>query len=560
MTDQEPASATGQRTDRVGRATAIMAVGTVLSRVTGFLRAAVIAATLGLALTADMFAVADAIPAAMYTIVAGGLLQAVLVPQLVRAMQRDADGGEAYAQRLATAVLLVLAGATALLVLAAPWVIRLYVGAEYAEPRLQAQLDTIVLLSRFTLLQVFFYGVYTLIGQMLNARGRFGPMMFAPILNNVIAIAVFGGFLALMGPLDANAGEFTTAEAAWFGLGSTLGIAAQALVLLPVLSRTGLRLRLRRDLRGVGLGKAFRLGTWVVGLIVVMQVTQIVVIRLATSATAVAAASADVERGAGIAVYNNSFLIVMVPHSVLTVSLATAMLPGLSRYAAQGRLDLVRGGYLEATRMAAGLIIPIAALLGALAGPVALLLFDYGAATGGTDLVALTVAAFAPGLLGFTVTYLSQRAFNAQENTRTPFVVQVVVSATQVALAVSIVPNVRPEFVSAALAGCWSIALLVGAVTAFWMLRHSLGPLDGMRLVGYLSATAIAAAPGSVAVLALVRATPSIWTTSIVGTLGVLLVGALLAALVFALLAFVLRLDPAVYGVDLLRRRLASRR
>ena len=176
--------------DRVGRATVVMAVGTVISRLTGFLRAAVIAATLGLALTADMFAVADALPAAMYTIVAGGILNAVLVPQLVRAMKNDADGGVAYAQRLSSAVLLVLAVATTLLILAAPWVIRLYTGTEFATPALAEQREATVLLARFTLAQVFFYGLYALLGQMLNARGRFGPMMFAPILNNLVAIAV----------------------------------------------------------------------------------------------------------------------------------------------------------------------------------------------------------------------------------------------------------------------------------------------------------------------------------------------------------------------------------
>ncbi len=533
--------------DRVGRATAVMAVGTLLSRATGFVRAAVIAATLGLGLTGDMFAVADALPAAMYTIVAGGVLNAVLVPQLVRSMQRDADGGEAYAQRLSSAVLLLLAAATALLVLAAPWVIGLYTSGEFNTPELAAQRETIVMLARFTLMQVFFYGLYTLLGQMLNARGRFGPMMFAPILNNLVAIAVFGSFLALMGPLDPRAGEYTAAEAAWFGLGSTLGIALQALVLLPVLHRTGLRLRLRTDLRGVGLGKAFRLGAWTVALITIMQLTQVVVIRLATSATA--AAATDVERGAGIAVYNSAFLIIMVPHSIITVSLATALLPDLSRTAAAAKTDQLRTRVMDALRVALAIIIPAAGLLAAMAGPISRLIFGYGAASGDIDLVAFTLALFVPGLVGFTITYLVQRSFYAQEDTRTPVVVQLVVSIVQISLSVALVPRANPELVSGVLAGCWSVATLVGSVASLWLLHRRLGRLGGLRFTGYVMAVAVAALPGTLLALSLTLRYPQIVLTSPAGALVALAAGTLIAATVYLLVAWLMRIGPVRDGV-----------
>lgn len=546
--------------DRVGRATAIMAVGTVLSRATGFVRAAVIAATLGLALTADMFAVADALPAAMYTIVAGGVLNAVLVPQLVRAMKRDADGGEAYAQRLASAVLLVLAAATALLVLAAPWVIRLYVGAEYDNPALRPQLDTIILLARFTLLQIFFYGLYTLLGQMLNARGRFGPMMFAPILNNVIAIAVFGSFLAVMGPLDPRAGEFTAAEAAWFGLGSTVGIAAQALVLMPVLWRSGLRLRLRTDLRGVGLGKAFRLGTWTVALIAIMQLTQVVVVRLATSATAAAAASDTVERGAGIAVYNNAFLIIMVPHSIITVSLATAMLPDMSRLAAGSSLHALRAPVMKALHVALAVIIPLAGLILALSVPVSRLLFGYGAASGDIDLVAVTLVTFVPGLIGFTTTYLVQRAFYAQEDTRTPVLVQLVVSVVQITLALWLVTALDPQFVSAGLAASWSLASLVGAAVSLTLLSRRVGRIGGGRFAGYLLVVSLASVPGSLLVFQGVLPSAPITVVSSLGALLEIVVGSVVAALVYVVTAWLLRVQPVRDGAILVRSFVASRR
>ena len=545
--------------DRVGRATVVMAVGTVVSRATGFVRAAVIAATLGLALTADMFAVADALPAAMYTIVAGGVLNAVLVPQLVRAMKRDADGGEAYAQRLSTAVLLVLAVATALLVIAAPWVVRLYTGAEYDNPELRPQLDTVILLARFTLLQIFFYGLYALLGQMLNARGRFGPMMFAPILNNLIAIAVFGSFLAVMGPLDPRAGEFTPAEAAWFGIGSTVGIAAQAVVLLPVLWRTGLRLRLRTDLRGVGLGKAARLGAWTVALITLMQVTQIVVIRLATGATAAAAASDDVARGAGIAVYNSAFLIVMVPHSIITVSLATAMLPNLSRLAAGSSLAALRAPVMTALRAALAVIIPLSGLILALAAPVSVLLFGYGAARDDIDLVALTLATFVPGLVGFTTTYMVQRAFYAQEDTRTPVLVQLVVSTVQIGFAVVIVTRLDPQFVSAGLGISWSLGALVGSVVALTLLSRRIGRLGGARFAGFLVVVVLASVPGALLVFDIGTSVLAVNGSTAVWALTTVVVGSLVGLAVYVALAWLLRVGPVREAVHWTAQRARRR-
>ena len=539
--------------DRVGRATAVMAAGTVVSRATGFVRAAMIAATLGLALTADMFSVADALPAAMYTIVAGGILNAVLVPQLVRAMSRDADGGVAYAQRLASAVLLVLAVATTLLVVAAPWVIRLYVSNRFATPQLQPQLDMIVALARFTLIQVFFYGLYTLLGQMLNARGRFGPMMFAPVLNNVVAIAVFGTFLVVYGPMDPEAGVYTTAEVVWFGLGTTLGVAAQALVLLPVLRRTGLRLRLRRDLRGVGLGKAFRLGAWTVGLICLMQLTQVVVVRLATAASAQTAGSPLADSAGGIAVYNSAFLITMVPHSILTVSLATAMLPDLSRQAAAGQAAVVRRRVGAALRAIMAIIVPMAGLLVALAGPLTSLLFGYGAARPSTDLLALTLVAFMPGLVAFSLTYLVQRAFYAQEDTRTPFAVQLVVSTVQVAVSLAVVPMVDPRLVATTLAAAWSLATLTGAVVSLLLLQRRLGSLQLPRLGGFLLVVVVAALPGTLLVLRATAGATDVWGSGPLGALVVCAAGALVAGTSYLLVAWLLRVGPVRDGVTWVR-------
>ncbi|WP_276320644.1 murein biosynthesis integral membrane protein MurJ, partial [Phytoactinopolyspora endophytica] len=212
---------------------AVMAAGTVVSRLTGFGRAAVIAAALGLTLTADVFNVPNVIPNMLYVLVGGGILNSVLVPVLVRAIKNDADGGEAYSQRLFSLAVTVLLVATALAVLAAPLIIRLVVDGRYLEPEMRPYYDNMVTFARFCLPQIFFYGLYVLIGQILNAKGRFGPMMWAPILNNVVAIGVFGAYLVVFGTKSPE--TFESSETLLLGVGSTAGVAAQALILLPVL-------------------------------------------------------------------------------------------------------------------------------------------------------------------------------------------------------------------------------------------------------------------------------------------------------------------------------------
>ena len=171
------------------RSSALMSLGTLLSRATGYARSILLVSAIGLQLHADLFTVANTIPNAIYILVAGGVLNAVLVPQLVRTMRDDADGGQAYANRVFTLVGGGLIIVTILLVLAAPWLIRLYAPGEIYQPELVEQRQSLEAFARLCLPQVVFYGLYVLVGQVLNARGRFGPMMFAPIANNVIACA-----------------------------------------------------------------------------------------------------------------------------------------------------------------------------------------------------------------------------------------------------------------------------------------------------------------------------------------------------------------------------------
>ena len=266
---------------------AVMAAGTVVSRFSGYLRSLLLAAALGNLLHADLFTIGNTVPNMLYILLAGGIFNAVLVPQLVRAMASDTDGGAAYTNRVVTLSALFLGAVTVVLVLAAPWVMDIFLSPDYDDPQLADQRESIVAFARYCLPQVFFYGMFALVGQVLNARRRFGPMMWAPIANNLVAIAVLVGYLLYYGPvaesdqlgLHLRSGRLARPR-------SDLGIVVQLLVLLPFLRAAGVHYRPRFDFRGTGLGHTLRLGVWTVLMVVVNQVAYAVVVRLASSGTA----------------------------------------------------------------------------------------------------------------------------------------------------------------------------------------------------------------------------------------------------------------------------------
>ncbi|CAN5376903.1 hypothetical protein BH09ACT12_BH09ACT12_33490 [soil metagenome] len=309
---------------------AVMAAGTLVSRLSGFVRSALLAAALGASLHADVFTISNTIPNMLYILLAGGVFNAVLVPQLVRAMSHDDDGGEAYTNRIVTLAGLFLLTVTIALVAFAPAVMSLYLDRDFYDPDRAEQLASVIAFARYCLPQVFFYGMFVLVGQILNSRRVFGPMMWAPIANNIISVATLVLYLFTFGPASGaeQNGGYSSGQELLLGLGSTLGIAAQLAILVPFLKRAGFTFRPRFDFRGTGLGHTFRLGLWTVLFVIVNQVAYTVVVRLASSGPVGGGP------GTGYTVYSSAFLIVMVPHSIITVSLATAILPRLSARAA----------------------------------------------------------------------------------------------------------------------------------------------------------------------------------------------------------------------------------
>jgi putative peptidoglycan lipid II flippase len=456
---------------------AVMAAGTTLSRLSGFLRAALLSYALGRSLHADVFNVANSLPNMLYILLAGGIFNAVLVPQLVRALRHDPDRGDAYTSRVVTVAALFLVAVTVLLVVAAPLLVDLVAPSYDGAVR-----DSAIAFTRLCLPQVFFYGMYVLVGQILNARGSFGPMMWAPIANNVIAVAVLLVYIVVYGQAEGAevSGGYTSGQQLLLGLGSTLGIAVQLLILVPYLRRSGFVYRPRLDLRGSGLGHTLRLGIWTVLFVIVNQVAYVVVQRLATSG---AAGSPD---GTGFTVYSFSFLVVMVPHSIVTVSLATAMLTRLSSHAATGDRQALAGTLASTLRAALVVIVPFVALLPVIAPDLARVVFAHGAAAeGGVDAYAPTLSLFGLGLLFFTFHYLVLRGFYALEQNRAVFFVQCAVAATNILLAVVLVDATSAEHTSPALVVAYAASYVVGSTVSYLLLRHRLGGLRSRRLLAF---------------------------------------------------------------------------
>lgn len=475
----------------LARDSAISAGGSLVSRATGFVRSAIVVAALGTTLLGDAFNVANTVPNILYFLLIGGALNAVFVPQLVRAAKEHEDGGAAYTDRLLTACVLALLFLTAAAVLAAPWLV-----TAYAPGFTGAQRDLTVALARYCLPQVLCYGLFTLLGQVLTARGRFGAMTWSPVLNNLVVIGVFGLYIAIAGQVT-EAGGITDGQAMLLGLGSTAGIAVQVLALLPALRAAGFRWRPRFDWRGSGLGTPFRAAIWTVLLVLVNQAAYWVVTRLSTSA-GVAAAAEGVAEGVGFTAYTNAYLLWVVPQGIITVSLVTAMLPRMSAKAADGDLAAVGRDIARGLRGNAVVIIPAVLGFVALAPQLMGVVFGHGQTTeGDVRALAWILIAFAPGLPAFAAQYLLARGFYALSDTRTPFFLNVVIAAINAGAAIASYLWLPSRWAVAGMAAGYALACTVGLLCTVRVLSRRIGRWPGTA--GTQLRLLLAAAPGAAA-------------------------------------------------------------
>ncbi|ANJ29091.1 murein biosynthesis integral membrane protein MurJ [Agromyces aureus] len=453
--------------DRIGRASLFLASGTLVSRVLGFVKAIVLAGTIGVvgSISADAFAVANGLPNTVYVIVAGGVLSAVLVPQIVRA-SAHADGGSGYINKLLTLAMVILLGATVVATALAPLLAALYAGSN------EKILPLATAFAWWCMPQIFFYGLYTLLGEVLNARRSFGPFTWVPVLNNVVAIAglvVFGLAFGFDPDGVRGVGDWTAGMVALLAGSATLGIAVQALVLFWFWRRIGLRFKPDFAWRGVGLRTAGRLAGWTFGMLLLTTLAGIVQTRVLVVAT---------NQGASVAAFDTAWLVFMLPHSVITVSIATAYFTRMSEHAAVDDLEKVRDDFSSAVRGVLVILVLAAAGLIVVAYPFGAVFqtgFDAASAIGNI-LIALAI-----GLVAFSLLFVVQRTFYALNDTRTPFfftMFQVIVFSIA-ALSCLALPL---DWIAVGVALATTIAVLAQFVLATVLLRRRLGTLDGRRI------------------------------------------------------------------------------
>ncbi|MBU3868002.1 murein biosynthesis integral membrane protein MurJ [Streptomyces sp. 4503] len=552
--EPENPSAGKGRASSVLQSSALMAAGTLVSRLTGFVRQMVVLAGLGAATLGSTYALAYTLPTMVYILTIGGGLNSVFVPQLVRAMKEDDDGGEAFANRLLTLVMVVLGLLVAVTVFAAPLLIRVMSPTIADNP---ADNEVAVTFARYCLPTIFFMGIHVVVGQILNARGRFGAMMWTPVLNNIVIIFTFGLFIWVFGSAGGSKMDTTTITAEGIrllGMGTLLGLVVQSLAMFPYLRATGFRFRPRFDWRGHGLGKAAKLAKWTVLFVLANQAGVLVVTQLSTAA----GAEAENQNAPGMSFvgYSSAQLIWGMPQAIITVSVMASLLPRISRAAHDGDAGAVRDDISQGLRTSAVAIVPLAFGFIALGIPMCTLLFGAS----GTDAavsMGYILMAFSLGLIPFSVQYVVLRGFYAYEDTRTPFYNTVIIAAVNAAgsaLAYVVLPA---RWAVAGMAAAYGLAYATGVGVAWKRLRKRLGgDLDGPRVIRTYTRLTGASIPAAILGGGSAYAIMQTLGMGIAGSVAGLLGGGLVLIAVFYIAAKRMRVEELTAMVGMVRGRL----
>jgi putative peptidoglycan lipid II flippase len=541
----------GGRASGLLKSSAVMAAGTLVSRLTGFIRSALIVSALGLGFLGDSFQVAYQLPTMIYILTVGGGLNSVFVPQLVRAMKDDEDGGEAFANRLLTLVMVALGVLTGLAMFAAPLLVRMLSVPVANNP---AANEVAVTFTRYFLPSIFFMGIHVVMGQILNARGKFGAMMWTPVLNNIVIIFTLGTFIWVYGTAANSHMEVTNIPPEGqrlLGIGVLLGLVVQALAMIPYLRETGFRLRLRFDWKGHGLGKAAMLAKWTVLFVLANQAGAMVVTQLST-----AAGKDSGVKGTGFAAYANAQLIWGLPQAIITVSLMAALLPRISRSAHEGDGGAVRDDISQGLRTTAVAIVPIAFGFVSLGIPMCTLIFG-SSGTGPATNMGYMLMAFGLGLIPYSVQYVVLRAFYAYEDTRTPFYNTVIVAVVNAGASAACYFVLPARWAVVGMSASYGLAYAIGVGIAWSRLRKRLGgDLDGARVLRTYARLGIAAVPAALLSGAACYGIGHTLGQGVGGSFAALLAGGIALLGVFYIAARKMRIEELNSMVGMVRGRL----
>ncbi|WP_405142869.1 murein biosynthesis integral membrane protein MurJ [Sphaerisporangium sp. NBC_01403] len=487
---------------RMLRASAVMAAGTMVSRLTGFVRTAVLASAIGVAALGDAYNVAYTIPFILFDLLIGGVLSSVIVPMIVKAQKHDPDGGRAYEQRLMTVATMALLAIAVLGVLCAPLLIALL--TTDLDPR-SAQVATT--LARFILPQIAFFGIGAIAGAILNTRDRFAAPMWAPVLNNLVVIAV-GLIYHFVSRAGGDIGAATASDLALLGIGTTAGIVIQSIVLIVAVHRVGFRFVPRFDLRNARLGEMGKAGVWTLAFVVLNQIGYIVTTNLATGATG-KAAEEGAGHVAGIASYSYAFQLFQLPYGIIAVSVITAMLPRMSRYVHEGELGAIRDEFASGVRLVCAVIVPSGLLLMVLGPAVTVLIFAHGSTSVDDALnMGNVLQVFGLALVPFSIYQLLLRVFYSFGDTRTPALIAGGNVAVNALLSFILYLTLPPHLIVMGLALAFTAAYVVGGAVAWTLASRKVGGGLGGRVVASgLSRMYVAAIPAAVIALGALWAT-----------------------------------------------------
>ena len=449
--------------DSIVRSSAIMAAGTFVSRITGLIRGLLLVAVLGTTLLGDTYNVANTMPNILYNLIIGGALTAVFVPQMVRAI-RGNDGGSAFISRLVTATCVVLGLLVILSIVGAPLLVHLFAGSYSGRP----EFSLTVLFMRYCLPQIFFMGLFALLGQVANAKGKFGPMMWAPVFNNIVVIAVFGYFLHVSKGWSVT--TITQSQATLLGVGTTVGYVVQLACLIPVLKQTKIKIRLRFDWRDPEIKKSLHLATWTLIFAAISQLSYLVTVNLSTRA-AVQAAKEGIKTGVGYTPYGNAYLILLLPHSVITISIVTAILPLLSSHALDQKFSDIHDELIRAMRLVGIITVP-SAIAFLLYGPLITRTLFFGISNADARYLGLVLSAFSLGLMPLSVNLIALRGLNAFENVKLQVVSNAVANIVASIVAFLAALALPAKWVTVGLAGALAFSYYIGAWTSIRLLRR----------------------------------------------------------------------------------------
>lgn len=513
------------------RSSGVMAVGTLGSRLTGFLRTVAQSYALGALGIAAAYNLSNTLPNVVYNLALGGILTSVSVPLLVNAAIRGRPG---YDQRMFTLVTLALAGVTLFAEILAVPIVHLYAGSTVSHS--PATLHLSVIFALFFIPQIFFYGFSSLMGAILNSRGSFAAPMWTPIVNNVVVMGVLGLYVATAG-LHRNPSTISGGDVALLGFGTTLGIVAQTIALLPALRRVRFRWRPRGHFRRYEVREIGRMAGWMIGYIATTQIAFLVTTKAAQDATL-----------QGITQYNYAWLLFQLPYAVVGISVITALLPRMSAHAAERRYGLVRQDFSAGVRLSAAIVVPCSLVLAALGPDLAQLILGHGAMQAAdARYTGVVFAVFSLGLVPYMVFQLQLRVFYALQDSKTPAIIGLATMLVNIVANVIALDTLARHTVVAALGVGFGLANLVGMVIAWRILSRRLRGLEGYYISRSLVRMHAAAVPA-----ALLAVVAGILTGN---DFVVVIIGGGLAGLMYLVFARALRVDELTEVIGSMRAR-----